>query len=91
ISRNSQDYNVAHCSKVLQPGAVRLGTKGYSNKGLTYLWFRNPDGSYAVLLLNENGVEAKVVFTTEAASVTCKIPPFAIQSVFWMERSIPIY
>ena len=85
ITRNSQFYNVAHCSKVLQPGAVRLGTKGYSNRGLTYQWYRNPDGSYGVLLLNENAVEAKVVFTTDKTSVTCKVPPQAIQSVSWKE------
>ena len=85
LTRNSQFYDVAHCSKVLQPGAVRLGTKGYSNKGLTCLWFRNPDKSYGVLLLNENGVEAKVVLTTEKSSVTCKIPPHAIQSVSWKD------
>lgn len=83
LSRSSQFYQVAHCSKVLQPGAVRLETEGYTNRGLTYLWFRNPDASYAVLLLNENAVEAKVVFTTDKHSVTCKVPPQAIQSVRW--------
>ncbi|MBO4535863.1 MAG: glycoside hydrolase family 30 protein [Bacteroidales bacterium] len=85
ITRNSQYYNVAHCSKVLQPGAVRLGTKGYTNRGLTYQWYRNPDGSYGVLLLNENNVEAKVVFTTDKSSITCKVPPQALQSVLWKE------
>ncbi|MCR5710435.1 MAG: glucosylceramidase [Bacteroidales bacterium] len=85
LTRNSQYYQVAHCSKVLQPGAVRLGTKGYTNRGLTYQWYRNPDGSYAVLLLNENSVEAKVVFSTGRHSVTCKVPPMAIQSVIWSE------
>ncbi len=76
---------MAHCSKVLQPGAVRLGTKGYTNRGLTYQWYRNPDGSYAFLLLNENQVEAKVVFTTDKKSITCKVPPQAVQSVLWKE------
>ena len=85
ISRNSQYYNVAHCSKVLQPGAVRLGTAGYKNAGLTYQWYRNPDGSYGVLLLNENNVEAKIIFSTGRSAVTCKIPPHAIQSVLWSE------
>ena len=85
IDRSSQYYQVAHCSKVLDPGAVRLGTKGYTNRGLTYQWYRNPDGSYGVLLLNENAVEAKVVFTTDRHSVTCKVPPMAIQSVRWKE------
>ena len=85
ISRNSQYYQVAHCSKVLQPGAVRMGTEGYANKGLTYQWYRNPDGSYGVLLLNENAVEAKVAFSTDKHSVTCKVPPKAIQSVLWTD------
>ncbi|MBR0499803.1 MAG: glucosylceramidase [Bacteroidales bacterium] len=85
ITRNSHYYQVAHCSKVLQPGAVRLGTKGYTNRGLTYQWYRNPDGSYAFLLLNENQVEAKVVFTTDKKSITCKVPPQAVQSVLWKE------
>ena len=85
IDRSSQYYQVAHCSKVLQPGAVRLGTQGYANRGLTYQWYCNPDGSFAVLLLNENAVDAKVVFTTDKHSVTCKVPPQAIQSVWWHE------
>jgi O-Glycosyl hydrolase len=85
IDRTSQYYQVAHCSKVLQPGAVRLGTQGYTNRGITYQWYRNPDGSYAVLLLNENAVEAKIVFSTDKHSVTCKVPPRAIQSVRWIE------
>ena len=85
IVRNSQYYNVAHCSKVLQPGAVRLGTSGYQTSGLTYLWFKNPDGSYAVLLLNEGTSDAMVNFITDKVSVSCKVPPKAIQSVIWEE------
>ena len=64
ITYNSHYYNVAHCSKVLQPGAVRLGTKGYETSGLTYQWYRNPDGSQALLLLNENSTDAMVNFVT---------------------------
>ena len=83
IARNSHYYNVAHCSKVLQPGAVRLGTKGYSADGLTYQWYRNPDGSNALLLLNESGSEIRVNFVTGNASVACRIPAKSIQSVIW--------
>ena len=83
LVRNSHYYNVAHCSKVLQPGAVRLGTKGYTASGLTYQWYRNPDGSQAVLLLNESQADILVNFVTERASVACKVPAKAIQSVLW--------
>lgn len=85
ITRNSHYYNVAHCSKVLLPGAVRLGTKGYETAGLTYQWYRNPDGSQALLLLNEGSSEAMVNFVTDKYSVACKVPAKAIQSIRWEE------
>lgn len=85
ITRNSHYYNVAHCSKVLLPGAVRLGTKGYEADGLTYQWYRNPDGSQALLLLNEGSSEVMVNFVTDKYSVACKVPAKAIQSVRWKE------
>lgn len=85
ITRNSHYYNVAHCSKVLLPGAVRLGTKGYEADGLTYQWYWNPDGSQALLLLNEGSSEVMVNFVTDKYSVACKVPAKAIQSVRWKE------
>ena len=85
VVRNSHYYDVAHCSKVLQPGAVRLGTSGYSAAGLTYQLYRNPDGSYAALILNETGSDALLNFVTDNYAVACRIPPRAIQSVTWLE------
>ena len=85
LSRNSQYYNVAHCSKVLQPGAVRLGTSGYTTGGLTYQWYRNPDGSYAALLLNEGTSQVQVNLVSGNCSVACKVPARSIQSVLWRE------
>lgn len=85
IVKNSHYYNVAHCSKVLQPGAVRLGTTGYETAGLTYQWYKNPDGSQALLLLNEGTAVAEVNFVTEKHSLNCKVPAKAIQSVLWRD------
>ena len=85
IVRNSHYYDVAHCSKVLQPGAVRLGTSGYSAAGLTYQLYRNPDGSYAALILNEGTSDALLNFVTDRYAVACRIPPRALQSVTWQE------
>ena len=83
LTRNSHYYNVAHCSKVLAPGAVRQGTKGYETAGLTYQWYRNPDGSQALLLLNEGSTDALVNFVTDKHSLACKVPAKAIQSIRW--------
>jgi glucosylceramidase len=85
IVHNSHYYDVAHCSKVLQPGAVRLGTSGYSAAGLAYQLYRNPDGSYAALILNETGSDALLNFVTDNYAVACRIPARAVQSVTWSE------
>ena len=85
VVRNSHYYDVAHCSKVLQPGAVRLGTSGYSAAGLAYQLYRNPDGSYAALILNETGSDALLNFVTDNYAVACRIPARAVQSVTWSE------
>jgi len=85
VVRNSHYYDVAHCSKVLQPGAVRLGTAGNKISGVTYQWYRNPDGSYAALILNEGGSDAQVSFVTGKYSVQCRVPARAVQSVLWRE------
>ena len=84
VVRNSHYYNVAHCSKVLAPGAVRLGTAGYTPDKVTYQWYRNPDGSYAVIALNE-GDAAQVNFVTDRVSVPCKLPAKSLVSITWKE------
>ncbi|MBO4756453.1 MAG: glucosylceramidase, partial [Bacteroidales bacterium] len=85
IVRNSHYYNVAHASKVLLPGATRQETKGYTADGLTYQWYRNPDGSQALLLLNAGSSEIMVNFVTDKYSVPCKVPAKSIQSIRWEE------
>ena len=85
IVRNSHYYDVAHCSKVLQPGAVRLGTGGGAIAGVNAQVFQNPDGSCAALLLNESGDDVLVNLVTGSHSIGCRIPARSIQSVRWEE------
>ena len=88
ITRNSQYYDVAQCSKVLQPGAVRMGTTGFETAGISYLWFKNPDGTHAVLILNESSADVLLNFVTDNVNVPCRIPPKAIQSVIWEDKAL---
>lgn len=41
-------------SSVVKPGAVRIGTTGYTANGITYSAFENTDGTYAFVLANNN-------------------------------------
>ena len=84
IVRNSHYYDVAHCSRVLQRGAVRLGTSG-SAAGASCQVYRNPDGSYAALLLNESGSDVVVNIVGAQKAVALRVPARAIQSVLWQE------
>jgi glucosylceramidase len=85
LVRNSQYYDLAHSSKVLQPGAVRVGTKGYQPVGLQYQWYMNPDGSQALLLLNDSSSEILVNVIDGSRSLPLKVPAKAIQSVIWKD------
>ena len=78
-------YNIAHCSKVINQGAVRIGTTGYTTSGLDYLVFRNPDSSYGVVILNENSDARRLVFISSAHSVKCDVPAKSIVSLKWKD------
>lgn len=83
IDRKTHYYNIAHTSKVIRYGAVRIGTSGYSKSGIMYQAYLNPDGSYAIIILNEGGSEQQLVFTTDAHSVKITVPAKAIASILF--------
>lgn len=78
-------YNIAHCSKVIEQGAVRIGTKGYTADGLEYLVFKNQDNSYGVIILNENSDARQLVFISAEHSVKCDVPAKSIVSLKWKD------
>ena len=85
VDRKSHWYDVVHPSVAVKPGAVRIGTKGHTAAGVTYLAFRNPDSSYGVLFLNEGSSEQQFVFATDAHSVSIKVPAKAVVSATWKD------
>ena len=83
--RLSHWYDVAHPSVAIKPGAVRIGTEGYTASGLSYLAFRNPDGSYGVLAMNEGGEDRQLVFATDEHSVHVDVPAKSVVSALWKD------
>ena len=83
--RLSHWYDVAHPSVCIRPGAVRIGTTGYTAAKLSYLAFRNPDGSYGILALNEGSEERQLVFVSDAHSVHVNIPANSVVSALWKD------
>ena len=84
LKYNSHYYDLAQCAKVIRPGAVRIGASGYTASGLTYLAFRNPDGSKAFVALNRSAGEQTVaVYENADRSFKYTIPAKSIASFRW--------
>jgi len=82
IEPYSQYYNIAHCSKVIKPGAVRVGTSGYTASNISYQVYKNTDGSYGIIILNEGSSEQQFVFCSSDASVKYTVPAKSIVSLY---------
>ena len=83
--RMTHYYNIAHASKVIRQDAVRVGTTGYSKSGISYQVFKNPDGTYGAIVLNETGDSQPISFAGSRKSVKCTLPARSIVSVIWKE------
>lgn len=82
-SRLSHYYNLAHASKVIKPGATRIKSSGYKPSGVNYLAFRNPDGSTALIIVNESSNEQILHFKCNGKVISCGIAAESIESVIW--------
>ena len=87
IDRSTHWYNIAHASKVVRPGAVRLGTDGLpeSLEGLECLVFRNPDKTLGALLLNASDTDFSPILTGKRRSLQVPVPARSLVSLRWKE------
>ena len=82
-TRNSHYYIIAHLSSVVKPGAVRIGTKGYTANGLTYSAFQNPDNSYALVLSNSNNNDLRFTVDDGSHHFPVTVPARSAVSLTW--------
>ena len=83
IKRNSFYYIMAHMSAAVKPGAVRIGSSGYSPAGLTYSAFLNPDNSYALVLSNSKSEEIRSTVDDGVHHFSVTVPANGIVSLNW--------
>lgn len=83
IRRNSFYYIMAQMSAVVQPGAVRIGTKGFTTTGLTFTAFLNPDNSYALVLSNRKSDDVKATVDDGTHHFPITVPANGIVSLSW--------
>jgi len=83
IRKNSHYYIIGHMSAVVKPGAVRIGTEGYTDAGITYSAFKNTDGTYAFVIANANGSASRIVIEDGKNHFSYEIPAGSVVSYSW--------
>lgn len=83
LTRNSHFYTMAHLSKVIRPGAVRLAAEGEKAEGLYYSAFRNPDQSYSVVMQNDTKAERPVSICLGDQVLNYTLPAESVASCRW--------
>jgi len=73
-------YTMAHFSKFIRPGAVRIGFTN-SDDSIMVTAAKNPDNSIAVVVFNENKEAKNLTLSLEQKQVNLKINAQAIQTI----------
>mgnify|MGYP002226539705 CR=1 FL=1 len=61
-------------SSVVKPGAVRIGSKGYTADGIMYSAFENLDGTEALVLLNNTDGTKNITVNSGECSLPTRFP-----------------
>ncbi|MYS20993.1 glucosylceramidase [Streptomyces sp. DvalAA-14] len=87
VTTNAEFYTIGHLSKFVHPGAVRIDSTNYGTTGwngqLTDVAFRNPDGSTALVVHNENDDPRSFTVAVGAQSFDYTLPGGALATFTW--------
>ena len=88
MTKNSHYYTTAHLSKVIAPGAFRIGSSPRQTKDLYYAAFINPDGSSSIVLQNDSDTQMPVKVVDGSKSFTYTLPAKSVASCKWYNATI---
>ncbi|MDD4969304.1 MAG: glycoside hydrolase family 30 beta sandwich domain-containing protein [Paludibacter sp.] len=83
LDRKSHYYTIGHLSKVISPGAKRIGTKGYQPSGLYYTAVENTDGTYGLVALNDSNEPLGITIADETHGFDYAVPAKSVASFRW--------
>ncbi len=82
ITRNPEYYALAHASRFVRPGAVRIGSS--APNGFETVAFRNPDDrSTALIVLNTTTTASQLAVRVGEISFTTSLPAGAVATFTW--------
>lgn len=82
VTRNIEYYVLAHASRFVHPGAIRVES-GAPQAGLDQVAFLNPDGSFAMIVLNSGSASQGFAVRQGPRSFSVTLPGGALASFVW--------
>ncbi|GJF33093.1 glucosylceramidase [Kitasatospora sp. NE20-6] len=93
VSTDAEYFTIGHLSKFVKPGAVRIastsfGTTGWNGR-ITDVAFRNPDGSTALVVHNENDAPRSFAVAVGDRTFEYTLPGGALATFTWPKAGAP--
>jgi glucosylceramidase len=87
VTTNAEYYTIGHLSKFVKPGAVRIASTSFGTTGwngqIMDVAFRNPDGSTALVVHNENDDPRTFAVAVGGQSFDYTLPGGALATFTW--------
>jgi glucosylceramidase len=87
VTRDAEYYTLGHLARFVRPGAVRIASTSFGTTGwngqIMDAAFRNPDGSTALVVHNENDNPATFAVAQGDASFDYTLPGGALATFVW--------
>jgi glucosylceramidase len=78
---------LAHASKFVAPGALRIDSSSSEESPLKHVAFRNPDGSIVMLVLNPATTAITFNVVMQGQYATYELPPGGVVTLHWRPES----
>jgi len=82
VSYTGTYWYLAHFSKFVRPGAVRVETTG-KTKGVRVMTFQTPEGGYVAEVLNSLNESTDVNLESKAKTLHLTLPARSITTATW--------
>lgn len=83
LTKRSHYFVIGHLSKALRAGGTRIGLTGKLPTGVSGVASENPDGTYGIVLQNENSTSASFVLDDGTHHFDITLPAQSVTSCVW--------
>ena len=81
VERNPAYYIIAHASKLVRPGSVRVASN--TPEGLPNVAYRTPDGSFVLIARNAGSAPREFAVRQGPRSFSARLPPGGVATLAW--------